>query len=179
MVIEQTSSSDARNLAWFRLGHQQLGCERLPSADQLWPLGIVRILRDRREPVETLAKVADKTMSLTEALRSARRLAAAKYFESSFEMLVIALDSLLLRFPSDVLDLREYLRQSRRISGGFVGGHRVRCHPRVRESGAEESHGGFGVALLPEQHLDHLPVLIDRTIDVAPVPGHFDVRLIH
>ncbi|MFL6465425.1 MAG: hypothetical protein ACJ73N_13560 [Bryobacteraceae bacterium] len=47
-------------------------------------MGIVRILRDRPELVEALTKVADKTMGLAEALRSARGLAPAKHFQPSF-----------------------------------------------------------------------------------------------
>jgi hypothetical protein len=131
-------------LPWSWLGHQQLGREFLPRSGQLWPDRLVRLSRYCPEPVEALAKVADKAMGLTEALRSARGLAAAKYFESSFEMLVIALDSLLYCFAGEVLDLRQHGSQSGRVGSGFICGHRVRRHPGTLESGAEESRGGFG-----------------------------------
>ena len=135
-------------LPWSWLGHQQLGRESLPGSGQRWPDRLVRLSRYCPEPVEALAKVADKAMGLTEALRSARGLAAAKYFESSFEMLVIALDSLLLGFARGMLHLGEHLGQSGRVGGGFVRGHRVRGHPGVLESGTEEGGSRFRIAVL-------------------------------
>src|SRR4051812_41639056 len=54
----------------------------------------------------------------------------------------------------------------------------VRRHPCVLESGAEEGSSDFRVAMLPEEHLDDLPLLVDGAVDVAPVPGHFHVLFI-
>jgi hypothetical protein len=44
---------------------------------------------------------------------------------------------------------------------GFVSGHLDRRRP-VRQGPDEESAGGGGVALLVQQYVDHLPVLVDR-----------------
>ena len=57
-------------LSWPWLSHQQLGRERLPSADQWWDDSIVRIPWLCPEPVEALAEVPDETMGLTESLCS-------------------------------------------------------------------------------------------------------------
>ena len=139
---------------------------------------VIGILWDRPEPVEALPEIPEKTVGLAEPLRAQRRLAAAKHFESSFQMLMIPLDSLLLHFSCDVFDLREHGGQSRWVGGGLVGGHRLRSHPRVLESRAQESYSGFGVTMFLEQHLDDLTILIDRTVDITPAPRHFDIRFV-
>jgi hypothetical protein len=93
-------------------------------------------------------------------------------------MLVVSFDVLLHGFSREVLALREDFGQSGRVRRRFVGGDRVRRHPGVLESGAEESRCRFGVAVLPEQHFNDLPVLIDGPVDITPAPGDFDVGLI-
>jgi hypothetical protein len=45
MIEEQTFAVRHEEPAWLSLGHQQLGRERLPGSDQLWPYGIFRVLR--------------------------------------------------------------------------------------------------------------------------------------
>lgn len=81
-----------------------------------------------------MAKIADKAMDSTEALRSVCRLATEKHFE----LLVVSLDFLLLDLSGDVLYFREYLGQRRRVQGGFVGSHCVRCHSDIVESGMKK-----------------------------------------
>src|SRR4051794_3577200 len=71
-------------LLWPRLGRQQLGRERLPGLDERGPDRIVRTLRDCPEPVEALTEITQEPVGLTESLRSARGLAAAKHFQPSF-----------------------------------------------------------------------------------------------
>ena len=117
-------------------------------------------------------------MRLTEALCSARGLAAAKYLQPSFSVLVVSLDALLLGFSRDMLDLREDSSQRGRVGSRFVGGDRVRSHPRVLQSGAKERRSSFGITVLLEQDFDDLSVLVDGTVDVTPAPGDLDVRLI-
>jgi hypothetical protein len=147
MAVEQTFCSQMRGACRDVpvLGHRPLGREWLPGSDPLRPDRILRILRYRSEPVEALAKVTDEAMRLTESLRCHRRLAAAKHFPPSFEMLVVALDLLLLGLSREVLNFWEYFSQGRRVGGGSIGLHRVRCHPGILESGAKESGSGFGV----------------------------------
>lgn len=129
--------------------------------------------------LETLAEMADKAIGSTESLCSVRCLAPAKCSESSFQMLVVPLDPLLLRFSCDVFDLREDGDQRGRIGGGFVGGHEVWRHSGVVQSGAEESRRHFGIALFPEEYLDDLSRFIDGSIHMSPASSHFHVRFIH
>jgi hypothetical protein len=124
--------------------------------------------------VEAWAEMAQKSMGLTEPLCAMPRLAVAKRLEPSFEMLVIALDVLLLGFSCDVVGFWMYLRQSRRVRDRFICRHRARGHPRVLESGVEESTSGCGVAVLLEQHLDDLAILIDRDEPMAAGMGGMD-----
>jgi hypothetical protein len=93
-------------------------------------------------------------MGLAEALRSLRRLAPAKHFEPSFEMLMIPLDSLLHGLSREVFNIGQHGGQRGRVRRRFVGGHRVRGHARVLESGAKESRSGCGVAVLSKEHRD-------------------------
>ena len=90
-----------------------LGRELPPSSGQLWPNGILLIPQYHPQPVEALAEVPDKAMGSAKSPRSQRGLAAAKHLEPSFEMLMVPLDTLLLGFSGEVLDLRQYLGQSR------------------------------------------------------------------
>lgn len=55
-------------------------------------------------------------MGLTETLRSLRGLAPTKHFESSFQMRVLPLASLLFRPSRDVLNFREHWGQHGRVS---------------------------------------------------------------
>jgi hypothetical protein len=118
-------------------GWKAVGRERLPGAGQWRSDRIVCLLWDRPEPVKALAEVAPKTLSSTESLRSARRLASAKHFESPFPMLVVALDALRHGLARKVFNLREHGGQRRRVHRGLVGGDRVRRHSGVLESGTE------------------------------------------
>ena len=43
----------------------------------------------------------------------------------------------------------------------------------------EEPAGGLGVAPRGDKHIDDLPELVDRSIDVAPLSGNLHVRLVH
>jgi hypothetical protein len=43
------------------------------------------------------------------------------------------------------------------------------------ECAGEESPGGGQVPLLGDQHVDDLPVLVDRAVEVDPPPGGLDV----
>src|SRR5215204_3444529 len=42
----------------------------------------------------------------------------------------------------------------------------------------EEPAGRGGVPLLGQQHVDDLPVLVDRPVQVAPTAGYLDVGLV-
>ena len=46
------------------------------------------------------------------------------------------------------------------------------------ECAGEESAGGRHVLLLRDQHVDDLSELVDRPIQVAPLPGDLDVGLV-
>ena len=42
----------------------------------------------------------------------------------------------------------------------------------------EEAYGGRFIPVLTQQEIDRLALLIDRTVEIAPLPLHFDIGFI-
>src|SRR5262249_35621309 len=59
-----------------------------------------------------------------------------------------------------------------------IGGDLDRRQPLLQRT-SEEAARGRGITPPGDQHVDHLPVLIDRAIQVAPATGDLDVRFVH
>ena len=60
--------------------------------------------------------------------------------------------------------------QHPRVRTSLIGGDLHRCWA-VGQRAGEEPAGGGGVPLLGQQHVDDLPVLVDRPVQVPPPAG--------
>jgi hypothetical protein len=66
-----------------------------------------------------------------------------------------------------------------RIGRRPVGHHLTGCDPGGVDRPLEEPTRCPGVPLWGDEHVDDLPELIDRSVDIAPSAGHLDVGLVH
>jgi hypothetical protein len=74
---------------------------------------------------------------------------------------------------------RQQLFQDDRVGRRLIG-HDLAWHgPRRADSPLEESTGRPQIAPWRDEHIDDLPELIDRTVDVAPAASHFHIGLIY
>jgi len=94
----------------------------VPGANETRRLGDVGIAAGNSKDVEAIAQVPREPVTLADDLRAGERLEAARAPRPAFEMLVITLDALLLRFARDVLSLRRC---------NAAGGMRKTLHPIV------------------------------------------------
>ena len=93
-------------------------------------------------------------------------------------MPVIPLDPLLLHLPRDVLRLGQHLGQGWWIGGGLVRGDDRRAYTGCLQGLRDEGDGRLRIAALAQQHIDHLAVLVDGPVDIAPHTSHLHIRLI-
>src|SRR5664279_5634446 len=100
-------------------------------------------------------------MSSTDGLRAGERLEAAHRLIAPLEVLMIALNLLLLRFAGDVVHCGEHPRQRRRIDGSLVRGGGVRVYPRGLHGAPEKADCGVGVARRTDVDIDHLTKVIN------------------
>ncbi len=77
-----------------------------------------------------------------------------------------------------MLDVREYGAESRGIAFGFVGGHPCWPHTRLIDRVLKECLRCPGIAALRKVSVNHLPILVNRAIDVGPLPVQTGVRFI-
>jgi len=81
--------------------------------------------------------------------------------------------------PFDVMPgRRDQLVEHPRVDRGGVGDHLARDDLQHRECPGEEPAGRSGVTVGRDQHVDDLPVLINRPIDVPPPAADLHVRLV-
>src|SRR5262249_14399366 len=64
-----------------------------------------------------------------------------------------------------------------RVSRRPIGYDLDRRQPLLQRTSEEASRGG-GITPPGDQHVDHLPVLIDRAIQAAPAAGDLDIRFV-
>jgi hypothetical protein len=73
---------------------------------------------------------------------------------------------------------RQQLLQDDRVGRRLIG-HDLAWHgPRRADSPLEESTGRPQIAPWRDEHVDDLPELIDRTIDIAPAASHLHIGLV-
>jgi len=66
-------------------------------------------------------------------------------------------------------------RVDRRLIGGDLDGRDL-----GRADGlVEEPTGGLGVSARGDEHVDDLPELVDRAVDIASAPSHLHICLVH
>ena len=66
-----------------------------------------------------------------------------------------------------------------RIAGSFIGDHSPWGDTRLPKRSLEKGPGCGGITPLAEVDVDYLPILIDRTITVGPMPLQSTVSLVH
>src|SRR5829696_10034241 len=77
--------------------------------------------------------------------------------------------------PCKWQQLLQYRWVHRRPIGGDLGGPDL-----GRADGPlKEPPGSRGISPSGDEHVDDLPELVDRAVDVAPLPGDLHVRLVH
>jgi hypothetical protein len=64
------------------------------------------------------------------------------------------------------------------VGRGSVGGHLARAWAVLKGAG-EEAAGGHQIPFLGDQHVDDLPELINRPVQIDPPSGGFHIRLVH
>jgi hypothetical protein len=88
---------------------------------------------------------------------------------------VVALDAVVGMLLDVMPRGRDQLVQHRWVHRRGVGDHLAGRHLQHRERLLEEPPGRLGVAAGREEHVDDLPVLVDRAVDVPPDPVDLDV----
>ena len=73
----------------------------------------------------------------------------------------------------------QQLLQHRRIHRRLIGHDLDRRDPGHADGPLEEPAGGLGVAPQGDDHIDDLTELVNRSIDLAPLPRHLHIRLVH
>ena len=91
---------------------------------------------------------------------------------------MISVDRVVRILLGDVADVGHQLIDHPRVGGDAVGDDLGRGRPVLKGAG-EESPDGRQVSLLGDQHVDHLPELVDRPVQINPPPGNLDVGLIY
>jgi hypothetical protein len=90
---------------------------------------------------------------------------------------VVSFDPVVAVLLGDVRCGRDQFSQHPQVRTGLIGGHLDRRWSAGKGLDEELLRGGR-VPLLGEQHVDDLPVLVDRPVQVPPPAGHLDVGLI-
>jgi hypothetical protein len=91
---------------------------------------------------------------------------------------MISFDRIVRILLGDMARGRYQLLDHSRIRGSLIGGHFARAWA-VFEGTGEEVAGGRQIPLLRSHHIDDLAVLVDRTIQIHPVPGDLHICLVH
>jgi hypothetical protein len=71
-----------------------------------------------------------------------------------------------------------HLVEHRRIHRRLVGDDLDRGHLRRADCAVEEPTSRRGVPPRGDEHVDDLPELVDRPVDVTPLPGNLDIRFV-
>jgi hypothetical protein len=90
---------------------------------------------------------------------------------------MIGFDPVVAVLLRDVRSSRDQVVDDSQIRPGLIGRHLDRRRS-VAKSAGEESAGGGGVSLLRQQHVDDLPVLVHRPVQVPPAAGDLDIGLV-
>jgi hypothetical protein len=67
---------------------------------------------------------------------------------------------------------RQQLVEHDRVGRCLVGYHLDGRHVRGADGPLKEAPSGRRVALWGDEYVDDLAELVDRTVDIAPAPGH-------
>ena len=127
----------------------------------------------RTQEVADLIKGAAEAMSRIEIPEAAHRPVAPLYPS------VTLFDYVVFILAGAVLDVRaEFVGNGPGVAGVTVGGDLPGLDLGDRPGGAKEILGRSHVAGFTEIDVDQIAVAIDRPLEIAPLPGDFEIRLI-
>jgi hypothetical protein len=129
------------------------------------------------EFVVSTAQVLDERMPATDHLGAADAFQAAHRSRSGLQPAVIGFDRVVGVLLHDVPRLGHELVEHTRVSRGPVGGHLGRPSRRVQCPG-EEPAGCRHIPLRRREDINDLPVLVDRPVQVHPLPSDLQIRLV-
>ncbi len=123
------------------------------------------------------ANVPHERMPGTDRLRGAQACEPAHGSEPGFQLAVIGLDPVVRPPGIDMVGGGQQLVEDPRVGGGLVGGHLDRA-AAVRQGPGEEAAGCGQITLVGGEHVDDLPVLVDRPVQIDPPAGNLHIRLV-
>jgi hypothetical protein len=103
----------------------------------------------------------------------------AHRMQPRLEAAVVGLD-LVVGIPVGAMpDRRQQLLKHRRVHRRVVGDHLNWRDPHCADGALEEPAGRCRVPPRGHEHVDDLPELVDRAVDIAPPAGDLDIGLVH
>lgn len=108
-----------------------------------------------------------------------RLLEASHRIQALFEMSVVALHGVVEVFRCPMFNARENCAEGRRTAFGLVRGDPLWPYTRLVDRALEERLGSLGVAPLRKVGIDHLPILVDRSVDIGPASLEPDICLVN
>ena len=91
---------------------------------------------------------------------------------------MIGLDRIIRILLHDMARRGQQLIEHPQVGRGPVGIHLARPWAVLKGSG-EEPVGGYPVPLGRHQHVNDLPELVDRAVEIDPPPGNFDICFVN
>jgi hypothetical protein len=118
------------------------------------------------------SKVLDEAMTANDHPGGTVLLEAAHGTQPRLQAAVVGLDPVVGVLLGSMPRCREQLLQHDRVGGCSVRDHLDGQHLGRADGPLKEPTGCLGVAPWGDQHVDDLPELVDRTVDIAPLPGN-------
>lgn len=127
----------------------------------------------RTEEVADFVKGAAEAMSRIEIPEAAHRPVAPLYSP------VMLFDYVVFILTGTMVDVRaEFVGDDPGITGMAVGGDLLRFDLGDRSGAMEERPGGSHVAGPAQVDVDQVAIAVDCPVEIAPLPGNFEVGLI-
>jgi hypothetical protein len=130
------------------------------------------------EVVVSTAQVLDERMPATDQLGGADAFQAAHRSRAGLQPAVIGSNRVVGVLLHDVARLGHELVDHTRVRRGPIGGHLGRPSRRAQGPGKELA-GSRQIPLRRGQDIDDLPMLVDRPVQVHPLPSNLQVGLVH
>lgn len=119
---------------------------------------------------KAIAEVLYQAMTTAQGARCESTLEAAHRAHPLLQMAVIALNSIVQVARTTMLGVGKDCTQGGRVALGPIRGHPLWPHARLVNRTLEERLRRFAIPPLREIGVNHLPMLIDRAVDICPAP---------
>ena len=131
-----------------------------------------------RELVVASSQVLNEAMAGDHDPGVAVLLEPAHRMQPRLEAAVIGLDMVVGILVGAMPGGRQQLLEHRRVHRRVVGDHLDWRDPRRADGALEEPAGRCRVSPRGHEHVDDLPELVDRAVDVAPLAGDLEIGLV-